>query len=72
MSDKVVPWMLVIYARGAAKGGCFFFFYFWRFLGVVDESVSFVLAEETRSMLQGVGSRFDFRIDNTLCDLSWI
>ena len=24
MSDKVVPWMLVINARGAATGGCFF------------------------------------------------
>ena len=26
MSDKVVPWMLVIYARGAATGGPFFAF----------------------------------------------
>ena len=33
MSDKVVPWMLVIYARGAATGGCFYF----AFLGVVDK-----------------------------------
>lgn len=45
MSDKVVPWMLVIYARGAAT------------------------AEEARNMLQGVGSRFDFHINKTLCDL---
>ena len=36
MSDKVVPWMLAIYARGAATGGCFFL----RFSGVVDESVA--------------------------------
>ena len=28
MSDKVVPWMLFIYARGAATGGCFFFAFF--------------------------------------------
>jgi anaphase-promoting complex subunit 2 len=63
MSDKVVPWMLVIYARGAATGGCFFFAFF---RGVFDESV---VAEEARSMLQGVGSRFDFHINKTLCDL---
>ena len=25
MSDKVVLWMLIIYARGAAMGGCCFF-----------------------------------------------
>jgi anaphase-promoting complex subunit 2 len=65
MSDKVVPWMLVIYARGAATGGCFFCI----FSGVVDESVGFVVGEEARSMLQGVGSRFDFHINKTLCDL---
>ncbi|KAF8812048.1 hypothetical protein BYT27DRAFT_6431262 [Phlegmacium glaucopus] len=45
MSDKVVPWMLNVYARGATN------------------------AEEARSMLQGVGSRFDFHINKTLCDL---
>ncbi|KIJ92859.1 hypothetical protein K443DRAFT_112930 [Laccaria amethystina LaAM-08-1] len=28
-----------------------------------------VVAEEARSMLQGVGSRFDFHINKTLCDL---
>jgi hypothetical protein len=45
MSEQVVPWMLLIYARGATN------------------------AEEARSMLQGVGSRFDFHINKTLCDL---
>lgn len=45
MSEKVVPWMLLIYARGATN------------------------AEEARAMLQGVGSRFDFHINKTLCDL---
>ncbi|PPQ79767.1 hypothetical protein CVT25_003320 [Psilocybe cyanescens] len=45
MSEKVVPWMLHVYARGASN------------------------AEEARSMLQGVGSRFDFHINKTLCDL---
>lgn len=45
MSEKVVPWMLLIYARGATN------------------------ADEARSMLQGVGSRFDFHINKTLCNL---
>ncbi|TFK44239.1 hypothetical protein BDQ12DRAFT_672627 [Crucibulum laeve] len=45
MAGRVVPWMVVIYARGAAS------------------------PEEARTMLQGVGSRFDFHINKTLCDL---
>lgn len=45
MADKVVPWMLLPYARGARN------------------------AEEARTMLQGVGSRFDFHVCKTLCDL---
>ncbi|KAF8887095.1 hypothetical protein BD779DRAFT_1528109 [Infundibulicybe gibba] len=45
MSDKVVPWMLLTYARGASS------------------------TEEARTMLQGVGSRFDFHMNKTLCDL---
>ncbi|KAF9564194.1 hypothetical protein CPC08DRAFT_734567 [Agrocybe pediades] len=45
MSDRVVPWMLHVYARGASS------------------------PEEARTMLQGVGSRFDFHINKTLCDL---
>ncbi|KAH9953328.1 ubiquitin-protein ligase [Russula dissimulans] len=45
MADKVVPWMLLPYARGAKT------------------------AEEARTMLQGVGSRFDFHVCKTLCDL---
>ncbi|KAF8816437.1 hypothetical protein BYT27DRAFT_7221469 [Phlegmacium glaucopus] len=45
MSEKVVPWMLHVYARGATN------------------------AEEAKNMLQGVGSRFDFHINKTLCDL---
>ncbi|KAJ3503214.1 hypothetical protein NLJ89_g8534 [Agrocybe chaxingu] len=45
MSDRVVPWMLHVYARGAKS------------------------ADEARTMLQGVGSRFDFHINKTLCEL---
>ena len=45
---------------------------FLPFFWVVDESVCFVVAEEARSMLQGVGSRFDFHINKTLCDLRYV
>ena len=50
--------------EGLRRVGLFSCF-FW----VVDESVGFFVAEEARSMLQGVGSRFDFHINKTLCDL---
>ncbi|KAF9255181.1 ubiquitin-protein ligase [Marasmius fiardii PR-910] len=45
MSDKIVPWMLLMYARGATN------------------------TEDARAMLQNVGSRFDFHMAKTLCDL---
>ncbi|KAH9922867.1 uncharacterized protein BXZ73DRAFT_91578 [Epithele typhae] len=45
MAEKVVPWMVMPYARGART------------------------SDEARSMLQGVGSRFDYHVCRTLCDL---
>lgn len=61
MSSKVVPWMLQIYARGASSS---------RFLSsLLLRNSNPPAAEEARSMLQGVGSRFDFHINKTLCDL---
>ncbi|KAJ3735886.1 hypothetical protein DFJ43DRAFT_1054769 [Lentinula guzmanii] len=45
MTDKVVPWMLLMYARNATT------------------------ADDARAMLQNVGSRFDFHMAKTLCDL---
>ncbi|KAG6889653.1 hypothetical protein C0995_015769 [Termitomyces sp. Mi166 len=45
MSDKMVSWMLLPYARGAKS------------------------PEEARTMLLGVGARFDFHMNKTLCDL---
>ncbi|KAJ4482432.1 hypothetical protein J3R30DRAFT_3459466 [Lentinula aciculospora] len=45
MTDKVVPWMLLMYARNATS------------------------ADDARAMLQNVGSRFDFHMAKTLCDL---
>ncbi|KAG7091912.1 hypothetical protein E1B28_008307 [Marasmius oreades] len=45
MSVKIVPWMLLMYARGATN------------------------TDDARAMLQNVGSRFDFHMAKTLCDL---
>ncbi|KAG5724840.1 Anaphase-promoting complex subunit 2 [Termitomyces sp. T112] len=45
MSDKMVSWMLLPYARGATS------------------------PEHARTMLLGVGARFDFHMNKTLCDL---
>ncbi|KAF8625915.1 hypothetical protein AX17_006641 [Amanita inopinata Kibby_2008] len=45
MADKMIPWMLVTYARNAQT------------------------TEEVRHLLQGVGSRFEFHMNKTLCDL---
>ncbi|OCH91244.1 hypothetical protein OBBRIDRAFT_887137 [Obba rivulosa] len=45
MAEKIVPWMIMPYARGARN------------------------TDEARSMLQGIGSRFDFHVCKTLSDL---
>lgn len=70
MADNIVPWMIMPYARGARNGtrrvvcpdtpipG-----YWWTLVS---------LAEEARSMLQGVGSRLDFHVCKTLTDLRWV
>jgi anaphase-promoting complex subunit 2 len=67
MAEKVVPWMLLPYARGAKTGA-------WPVpsppLPVLSlDSYVGLSAEEARTMLQGVGSRFDFHVCKTLCDL---
>ena len=67
MSEKVVPWMLHVYARGATNGLVSVFLSSFR--SSLDR---FFIAEEARSMLQGVGSRFDFHINKTLCDLRFV
>lgn len=45
MLEKIVPWMIWPFARGATN------------------------AEEAKTMMQGVGSRFEFHMHKTLCDL---
>ncbi|KAI0074021.1 hypothetical protein K474DRAFT_1602300 [Panus rudis PR-1116 ss-1] len=45
MADRIVPWLLMPYARGATS------------------------AEEARVMLQGIGTRLDFHVCKTLCEL---
>ncbi|KAH7904718.1 ubiquitin-protein ligase [Hygrophoropsis aurantiaca] len=45
MADRVVLWMMLPFARGAAS------------------------VDEAKVMMQGVGSRYDFHLHKTLCDL---
>ena len=71
MSEKVVPWMLHVYARGATNGLVSLFFHLILPRRSLDRFF-FWIAEEARSMLQGVGSRFDFHINKTLCDLRFV
>ena len=49
------------YAREAKSGG---FLFFLLYVLLMRKT-----AEEARAMLQGVGSRFDFHMNKTLCDL---
>ena len=72
MTDKVVPWMLHVYARGATNGLVSLFFHLILPRHSLNCCFFFLIAEEARSMLQGVGSRFDFHINKTLCDLRFV
>ncbi|KAF7331519.1 Anaphase-promoting complex subunit 2 [Mycena kentingensis (nom. inval.)] len=45
MSSEIVPWMVPMYAKGAAN------------------------TDDARNLLQSVGSRFDFHMNKTLCEL---
>lgn len=65
MTDCIVPWMLLPYARGARN--CM--------EGAVvstERLTDFLSAEEAKVMLQGVGARFDFHMCKTLCDLRFV
>ena len=70
MADKVVPWMLLPYARGAKTSELLLCPVrpLWGYLDLIMHMCSHA-AEEARTMLQGVGSRFDFHVCKTLCDL---
>jgi len=62
MIDKIVPWMLYPFARGATNGD----------LSSVVRSPAATdshSADEAKTMMQGVGSRFDFHMHKTLCTL---
>jgi anaphase-promoting complex subunit 2 len=64
MGNTVVPWMVMPYARGAKTGA--------RIIILSTSIVQFAkleIADEARNMLQGIGSRFDFHVCKTLCDL---
>ena len=55
-----------MFMLGVLRAVCFRFVFQTRCSGF------FLIAEEARSMLQGVGSRFDFHINKTLCDLRFV
>ncbi|KAG6837727.1 hypothetical protein H0H93_003529 [Arthromyces matolae] len=63
MTGKMMPWMILPYARGATS----------RMFSVHSGPVSHLfrgyIAEEAKNMLSGVGARFDFHMNKTLCDL---
>lgn len=65
MAEKIVPWMVMPYARGARSGASPASWYSDACLMDLLSSP----ADEARSMLQGVGSRFDYHVCKTLCDL---
>lgn len=62
MTDNVVPWMVHVYARGASTGTSVSYSF-------PQTVLTCLSAEEAKGMLQGAGSRFDFHINKTLCDL---
>ena len=65
MTDCIVPWMLLPYARGARNCQGFTWV-------CVRGSADPLSAEEAKVMLQGVGARFDFHMCKTLCDLRFV
>lgn len=65
MTDQIVPWLIMPYARGARTGK----FMALRFFSVLMFSRS---ADEARTMLQGIGSRLDFHVCKTLADLRYV
>jgi anaphase-promoting complex subunit 2 len=64
MANKVVAWMVLPYARQASN--CDYLFCLSSVTGVIVPAQT---AEEARILMQGVGSRFDFHMNKTLCDL---
>jgi len=61
MIDKIVPWMLYPFARGATNGNSS--------MVVQLPAADLHSADEAKTMMQGVGSRFDFHMHKTLCTL---
>lgn len=67
MSERIVPWMLLPYARGARNCKHHIDVRLWLIVLII----AVFSAEEAKVMLQGVGSRFDFHMCKTLCDLRY-
>lgn len=64
MIQKIVPWMVWPFARGATNGTAHILLYI--------PVVAHLSADEAKTMMQGVGSRFDFHMHKTLCDLRYV
>lgn len=66
MTNQIVPWLLLPYARGAKTS----------MSPSVDLSCSDTdnpcAAEEARAMLTGIGSRLDYHVCKTLADLRYV
>ena len=62
MTDYVVPWMILPYARGA-KNRTFFPPLDFLF------PLTFVTEDEMRNMLTGIGTRFDYHVCKSLCEI---
>lgn len=65
MAEQIVPWMILPYARGAKTRECY---------KQEDEDITedYVAAEEeARNMLSGIGTRFDYHVCKSLCDLRY-
>jgi anaphase-promoting complex subunit 2 len=65
MADNILPWMVLPFARAAKT----------RELSpssrIKPRLILMLAADEARGMLQGIGSRFDFHLCKTLCDLRY-
>ena len=65
MTDQIVPWLIMPYARGVRTGkvthSCLY-----------SNAHTRNKAEEARTLLQGIGSRLDYHVCKTLADLRYV
>ena len=64
MTEEIVPWMVLPYARGARNSTSLI-----QYVGNIYIHQEVSAAEEVQKMLQGIGSRLDFHVCKTLAEL---